>query len=146
MKNHHLALIFLNASDIPRFVGEGRIDLGITGLDQIREHEAVTPPTKESGAEEVLDLGFGACRLEIQVPVKGPYSEAKDLIGRDICTSFVGLTEQHFRRLEAEEQGATNGQGPNGHNLRTNIKHLGGSVEAACAWGVADGIVDLVGT
>ena len=30
-------------------------------------------------------------------------------------------------------------------SLRTRIKHMGGSVEAACALGVADGIVDLVG-
>ena len=29
--------------------------------------------------------------------------------------------------------------------LKTRIKYVGGSVEAACALGVADGIVDLVG-
>lgn len=55
-------------------------------------------------------------------------------------TSFTGLTEAYFARLE----GAT--QKENGKwDLRTSIKYVGGSVEAACALGVADGIVDLVG-
>lgn len=121
------------------------MDLGITGLDQIREHEAVTPPTEDTGAEVLLDLGFGSCKLQIQVPERGRYKEAKDLIGCNICTSFVGLTEKEFARLEAEERGTTNGDGPVGNHLKTKIKYLSGSVEAACALGVADGIVDLVG-
>ncbi|KAI4130736.1 MAG: hypothetical protein LQ338_001572 [Usnochroma carphineum] len=144
VKNHPIALIFLPAADIPTFVGEGRVDLGITGLDQIREHEAVTPPTEDTGAEVLLDLGFGSCKLQIQVPERGRYKEAKDLIGCNICTSFVGLTEKEFARLEAEERGTTNGDGPVGNHLKTKIKYLSGSVEAACALGVADGIVDLV--
>ncbi|KAI4153816.1 MAG: hypothetical protein L6R39_001486 [Caloplaca ligustica] len=146
VKNHPIALIFLPAADIPTFVGEGKVDLGITGLDQIREHEAVTPSTEDTGAEQVLDLGFGACKLQIQVPENGPYQEERDLIGHNICTSFVGLASKHFAELEAEEQGITNGNG-NGtvkRQLRTKIMYLGGSVEAACALGVADGIVDLV--
>ncbi|KAI4114102.1 MAG: hypothetical protein LQ345_005066 [Seirophora villosa] len=144
VKNHPIALVFLPAADIPTFVGEGKVDLGITGLDQIKEHEAVTPPTHDTGAEEVLDLGFGSCKLQIQVPEKGPYMDERDLIGRNICTSFVGLTEQHFAKLEAEEHFATNGTDATSNNLRTKIKYLSGSVEAACALGVADGIVDLV--
>jgi ATP phosphoribosyltransferase len=32
-----------------------------------------------------------------------------------------------------------------GQALKTKIKYVGGSVEAACALGVADGSVDLVG-
>jgi hypothetical protein len=31
VRNHPIALVFLPAADIPRFVGEGNIDLGITG-------------------------------------------------------------------------------------------------------------------
>jgi ATP phosphoribosyltransferase len=45
--------------------------------------------------------------------------------------------------LEAEAD-ATNGDRPK-RKLRTKIIELSGSVEAACALGVADGIVDLVG-
>ncbi|KAL9597437.1 MAG: hypothetical protein Q9219_005129 [cf. Caloplaca sp. 3 TL-2023] len=145
VKNHPIALVFLPAADIPTFVGEGNVDLGITGLDQILEHEAITPPTMDTGAEQVLDLGFGACKLEVQVPARGPYSQPKDLIGRNICTSFVGLTRKFFAELEGQEQTGSNGKETNAEQLKTQIKYLSGSVEAACALGVADGIVDLVG-
>ncbi|KAI4270236.1 MAG: hypothetical protein LQ337_006799, partial [Flavoplaca oasis] len=144
VKNHPIALVFLPAADIPTFVGEGRVDLGITGRDQIYEHEATTPPTEDTGAEEVLDLGFGYCQLQVQVPKHGPYQEPKDLIGRNISTSFAGLTKKYFETLEAQYAGTTNGDGPTSKQLRTKVKYLGGSVEAACALGVADGIVDLV--
>src|SRR5277367_3237117 len=90
VKNLPLALIFLPAADIPTFVGEGRVDLGITGRDQVAEHDAgvealarqraesgkSTPAEDtepEKGVEEVLDLDFGACKLQLQVPEKGQY-------------------------------------------------------------------------
>ncbi len=147
VKNHDIALVFLPAADIPTFVGEGRVDLGITGRDQVAEHEAISPGTKNTGVEEVLDLGFGKCRLQVQVPEKGKITEAKELVGKNVVTSFVGLTEKYFEELEGSntENGMLNGEGPRGNRLRTKIKYIGGSVEAACALGVADGIVDLVG-
>ena len=112
------------------------MDLGITGRDQVAEHEALSPPTEDTGVEEVLDLGFGKCSLQVQVPEKGSVMHAKELVGMNVVTSFVGLTEKYFARLEGQEHQ---------NKLRTKIKYVGGSVEAACALGVADGIVDLVG-
>jgi len=144
VKNHPLALIFLPAADIPTFVGEGRVDLGITGRDQVAEHECTEPPTATTGVVEVMDLDFGRCRLQVQVPQKGPMTRPEELIGKNVVTSFVNLTEQYFRKLEAEQEGATNGAANGESKLRTKIKYVGGSVEAACALGVADGIVDLV--
>lgn len=141
VKNHPLALVFLPAADIPTFVGEGRVDLGITGRDQVAEHECVVPPTATTGVEEVLDLDFGKCKLQVQTPLKGNLTKPEDLIGKNVVTSFTNLTEQYFRKLEAEQSG---GDANGDAKLKTNIKFVGGSVEAACALGVADGIVDLV--
>lgn len=95
--------------------------------------------------KEILDLGFGKCKLQVQAPENGSAQDAKDLIGKNVVTSFTSLTEAYFRKLEAEQDGekAVNGDGE--RKLRTNVKYVGGSVEAACALGVADGIVDLVG-
>lgn len=105
------------------------------------------PDGKAHGCETVLDLGFGACKLQVQIPAKGEYAEPKDLIGKNIGTSFVHLAHEYFARLELEQEGATNGERMDlaGRKLRTKIMELSGSVEAACALGVADGIVDLVG-
>ncbi|OIW34908.1 HisG-domain-containing protein [Coniochaeta ligniaria NRRL 30616] len=158
VKNLPIALVFLPAADIPTFVGEGRVDLGITGYDQVQEHDAgvralaaaagmsaeeQAAADKLQGCETILDLGFGHCKLQTQVPAKGAYVTTKDLIGKNIGTSFVSLAEEHFAKLEAEQDGVTNGDVA-GRKLKTKIIELSGSVEAACALGVADGIVDLV--
>ena len=133
VKNLPIALIFLPAADIPTFVGEGRVDIGITGRDQVAEHDAQLPTGQASSVEEVMDLGFGGCKLQVQAPVKGDFASAKDLVGRNVVTSFTALARQFFVQLEGKQ------------DISTNIKYVGGSVEAACALGVADGIVDLVG-
>lgn len=158
VKNLPIALIFLPAADIPTFVGEGQVDLGITGWDQVREHDArvssynrtrrnsIAPDNGESkaGCDKVMDLGFGACKLQVQVPEKGSYATTQDLVGKTIGTSFVDLAAEHFAKLEFGESNGDNHPTP--RKLRTKIIELSGSVEAACALGVADGIVDLVGT
>lgn len=157
VKNLPIALIFLPAADIPTFVGEGRVDLGITGWDQVEEHDAgvraynharrssvdiSASQDKVAKSEMIMELGFGSCKLQVQVPVKGQYAHAKDLIGCNIGTSFMSLATEFFARLEAGDD-SEGGISP--RKMRTKIIELSGSVEAACALGVADGIVDLVG-
>lgn len=122
-----VALVFLPAADIPRFVGEGRCSLGITGIDQVAESQVEV--------DNLLDLGFGRCKLQVQVPAEGEIHDSKSLIGKTIVTSFVNLTTRYFAKLEGKEPGQA---------LSTTIKYVGGSVEAAVALGVADAIVDLV--
>lgn len=111
---------------------------------------------------EVLDLGFGRCKLQVQVPEKGNVENAKDLVGKNVVTSFVGLTERYFGKLEGLGREDVNGEVdsqrmeaqvgsgkeevPVRSRLKTKIKYVGGSVEAACALGVADGVIDLVGS
>lgn len=111
------------------------MDIGITGRDQVAEHDVTLGDN--SGVEEILDLGFGRCKLQVQVPEKGDMTKAEQLIGKNVVTSFTSLTQDFFAKLE-------------GHGdvtkLRTKVKYVSGSVEAACALGVADGVVDLVGT
>ncbi|KAI9787946.1 MAG: ATP phosphoribosyltransferase (ATP-PRTase) (ATP-PRT) [Peltula sp. TS41687] len=152
VKNLPIALVFLPAADIPTFVGEGRVDLGITGRDQVAEHDKVISSGDYHGWEEVLDLGFGSCKLQIQVPEEGEIKDVQQLVGKHVATSFVNLTEDFFATLEREqeqEDGRTNGtanEGPQSQkDLKTRITFISGSVETACALGVADAVVDLVG-
>lgn len=162
VKNLPIAILFLPASDIPTFVGEGQVDLGITGWDQVKEHDArvrsynrtrrasidgaAQGDIKSSRSEMVMPLDFGHCKLQVQAPMKGPYATGADLVGKTIATSFVDLAAEHFAKLELGLDPATDGEDVTMPNkLRTKIIELSGSVEAACALGVADGIVDLVG-
>ena len=74
------------------------------------------------------------------MPEKGNLHTPESLVGKTLVTSFTGLSEQYFREMEKK---VSNGEGSD--KLKTTIKFVGGSVEAACALGVADGSVDLVG-
>ncbi|KAK9240823.1 hypothetical protein V1525DRAFT_394002 [Lipomyces kononenkoae] len=135
--NLPIALVFLPAADIPRFVGEGRVSLGITGQDQVAE-SAIS-------VQEIVSLGFGSCKLQIEVPENGEYTDPRQLIGKSIVTSFTHLAEQYFRKLEAETANGEAAVDIDGKKpLKTVIKYVGGSVEAACALGIADAVVDLV--
>lgn len=127
--NLPIALIFLPAADIPIFVGEGNCDLGITGLDQIKEADMF------NSVEDLLDLQFGSCKLQIQVPAEGEITKPEQLVGKKIVSSFTKLSADYFKTLENVEDET---------KLSTSIRYVGGSVEASCALGVADAIVDLV--
>lgn len=121
-----ITLVFLPAADIAKYVGEGNIDIGITGLDVVRE----------SGVEvdHVIDLGFGKCKLCVQAPVAEATTSVENLAGKRIVTSFPNLTKEFFDPIDAKK------------GVKTDIKFVSGSVEAACGLGLADAVVDLVET
>ena len=121
-----ITLIFLSASDIAKFVGEGNVDLGITGQDMVQENGVTV--------ESVMDLGFGKCKLCVQAPVVDEIKDVKALAGKRIVTSFPNVTKSFFQQYDAEL------------GVSTSINYVSGSVEAACGLGLADAVVDLVET
>ncbi|KIJ45898.1 hypothetical protein M422DRAFT_226952 [Sphaerobolus stellatus SS14] len=128
--NHPITLVFLPASDIPSFVAKGDVDLGITG------HDVILEAGMTDLVDEVLQLGFGKCALQVQVPEASGIKTVDQLAGKRVVTSFEVVAAKYFDELDAK-------LGFVGDN-KTKIQYIGGSVEAACALGLADGIVDLV--
>ncbi|BGP18132.1 ATP phosphoribosyltransferase (ATP-PRTase) (ATP-PRT) [Rhodosporidiobolus nylandii] len=124
VRNHNMALVFLPAADIPRFVGEGNVHFGITGQDMVAEADMNGLVT------ETLQLGFGKCKLQVQVPERSDIKKVEDLVGKKVVTSFEVLAGQYFGELDKKA----------GEGVKTTIEYVGGSVEAACALGLADGI------
>ena len=123
--NLPIVLVFLPASDIATFVGEGNVDLGITGQDHILE----------SGVDVdlLIQLGFGKCSLSVQAPVAAQVTDVKAaLAGKRIATSFPRIAADYFKKLDPANPPA--------------IREISGSVEAACGLGLADAVVDLVET
>lgn len=121
-----ITLVFLPASDIAKYVGEGNVDIGITGLDNVKESMVEV--------DHVLDLGFGKCQLCVQAPVADNIKSVEELAGKRIVTSFPDITASYFGPID-EKLG-----------VKTQIRFVSGSVEAACGLGLADGVVDLVET
>jgi len=121
VKRQDLAVMFLRAQDIVKFVHKGAVDVGITGLDLVLE----------SGLDVVIpyELNFGRCRLSVAVPdsmrVERPEDLPDDLV---VATSFPNLTREYFEKL----------------GKKVEITSIAGAAEIAPILGVADIIVDLV--
>jgi len=130
--NMPIKIVFLPASDIATFVGEGNVDLGITGEDIVAESEKLVNVN--------LKLGFGKCKLALQVPEEHKNAPLSAYVGCRIVTSFPNITAKFFKPLDDAASAAS------GTKVQTSIRVVGGSVEAACGLGLADAVVDLVET
>lgn len=121
--NKDIEVMFARASDIPDFVNDGIVDMGITGIDLIEE--------TESDVLELLDLRFGQTKLVIAAPDESNINSIED-ITKDltIATEFPILTKKYLKK----------------HDLNLKIVKLSGSTEAAPFIGVADLISDLTST
>lgn len=116
--------IFVRAQDIPEFVADGAADLGVTGLDLVQEAD-------RDEVEEILDLGFGRCRLVVAIRDESPVEHPGELgEGTRVATSFPNLARRHFESLGTPIQ----------------VVPVSGAAEIAPHLGVADVIVDLTST
>jgi ATP phosphoribosyltransferase len=104
---------YLRPRDIALYVGEGTLDIGITGRDLLLD--------SGSKAEEALALGFGSSRFRFAAP-PGVLASLADLAGKRIATSYVGVVRAYL-----EEQG-----------IDAEVVRLDGAVETSIQLGVAD--------
>ena len=115
--------IFVRAADVPEYIADGAAELGVTGADLVAE--------SGRNVEEVLDLGFGRCRLAVAVREESGVQSARDLPeGTRVATSFPRIARAYFDSLETPIE----------------IAPVSGAAEIAPHLGVADVIVDLVST
>ena len=112
---------YLRPRDIALYVGEGTLDVGITGRDLLLDSGAK--------AEEVLPLEFGRSTFRFAGPV-GVYSDLAELSGSRIATSYPGIV-----RAFLEERG-----------IDATVTRLDGAVETSIQLGVADVVADVVET
>jgi ATP phosphoribosyltransferase len=112
---------YLRPRDIALYVGEGTLDVGITGRDLLLDSGAK--------AEESLQLGFGRSTFRFAAR-PGVVTSVADLAGKRIATSYDGVVQRylHDRGVEA------------------TVIRLDGAVETSVQLGVADVIADVVET
>jgi len=119
--DNDVEFFYLRPRDIATYVGSGDLDLGITGRDLLID--------AETGAEEILDLGFGGATFRFAAR-PGTVSAAADLAGRRIATAYPGVVARYLAE----------------NALAAEVVRLDGAVENAIRLGVADVIADVVST
>lgn len=118
---NELEFSYLRPRDIATYVGQGTLDVGITGRDLLLDSGAP--------AEEVIALGFARSTFRWAAR-PGTATRIEDLEGLRVATSLGGLVET--RLAEA--------------GVRARVVRLEGAVESAIRLGVADVIADVVET
>jgi ATP phosphoribosyltransferase len=119
--DNDVEFFYLRPRDIAIYVGEGTLDVGITGRDLLLDSGA--------HAAEAMPLGFGASTFRFAAP-SGQMSDLTDLAGARIATSYRGIVEHYLA-----ERG-----------IEATVVRLDGAVESSVRLGVADAIADVVET
>lgn len=119
--DNDVEFFFLRPRDIAIYVGEGTLDLGITGRDMLLDSQAE--------ADEVLSLGFAPSTFRFAAP-PGLATTPADLAGRTIATSYPVVLAEWLAR----------------NSISARVVELDGAVENAVALGVADAVADVVAT
>ena len=118
-----VTILYARAADIPEYVSDGAADVGITGLDQVREADT-------GDLVDLLDLEYGACRLVLAAPEDGPVESVSDLDGGTVATEFPNVTRAYL-----DEQG-----------IDADIAEVSGATELTPHVDIADAIVDITST
>jgi ATP phosphoribosyltransferase len=118
-----VTVLYARASDIPEYVADGAADVGITGLDQVREANTGT-------LTELLDLDFGRCQLVLAAPEDGAVETVEDLDGGTVATEFPNIAAEYFTAQSVD----------------VDITEVSGATELTPHVDIADAIIDITST
>lgn len=115
--------LLVRGQDVPVYVEYGQAQIGIIGYDVLRE--------KQPQVAQLVDLGFGYCRMSVAVKASSPYKSPIDLPPHSrVASKYVNCANEYFQSLD----------------LPVEIVPLYGSVELGPITGMSEAIVDLVST
>jgi ATP phosphoribosyltransferase len=117
-----VTVLFARTGDIPEYVADGAADIGITGLDQVRESRA--------DLVELLDLDYGVCRIVLAAPEDGDIDAVEDLEGGTVATEFPDITREYFAEQAVD----------------VDVVEVSGATELTPHVDIADAIVDITST
>ncbi|HET9050116.1 MAG TPA: ATP phosphoribosyltransferase [Candidatus Dormibacteraeota bacterium] len=114
--------IKVRPTDVPVYVELGGADAGIVGKDMLWE--------ARRDLYELVDLGFGRCRLVLAVPNRSPIARGEWPPSIRVATKYPHAAAAFFDRV----------------NVVAELVKLHGSIELAPATGLADAILDITAT
>jgi len=118
--------ILIRAQEMARYVQQGILDAGITGIDWTRENRA--------RVKEMADLrapwpNYGPVRWVVAVKEGSPIRQPADLQGKRIATEVVNLTKRYLKQ----------------HGVKADVEFSWGATEVKPPV-LADAIVDVTET
>ena len=124
--------ILIRPQEMARYIEQGAMDCGVTGLDWIIESGAAV--------EQLADLkapwpNYGAVRWILAVKEGSPFRVPEDLAGKRVATEVMGLTKSYFanRGIEAQLEfswGATEVKPPLLADAIVDVTETGSSLRA----------------
>lgn len=117
----------VRAQEMSRYVEDGTLDLGLTGIDWIMENS--------SDVVVVRDLIYSKvstqqARWVLVVRDDSPYKSIKDMEGKRISTELVNFTKKYFAE----------------RNINIHVEFSWGATEAKVVEGLVDAIVEVTET
>ena len=116
-----LKFILAKPADVPTYVEYGAADLGVVGKDTLLE--------EGRQLYEVIDLGFGKCRMCVAGPKELKDGKLDRIPNKRVGTKYPNITRAYFEGVKKES---------------VEIIKLNGSVELAPLIGLSEVIVDIV--
>ncbi len=130
-ENMPIDLLLVRDDDIPGLVSEDVCDLGIVGLNIVKEKRlGLEAEGRPALFRQIYELDFGHCRLSLAAPEGHAYAGPESLENTKIATSYVQLLRNYL----------------NNRGINAECVYFSGAVEIAPKLGRADYICDLVST
>ena len=119
-EENKLKIFLVKAADVPVYVEYGAADMGVVGRDTLME--------ESRNVYDVLNLGFGACRMCVAGEEKY-FGKADEIINKRVATKYPKIASEFYRNVK---------------NENVEIIKLNGSVELAPLCNLSELIVDIV--
>jgi ATP phosphoribosyltransferase len=122
-----ITCILVRAQEVSRYVEDGTLDLGLTGIDWILEND--------SDVVAVQDLVYSKvstrqARWVLVVREDSPYQSIEDMEGKKISTELVNFTKKYFAQK----------------NINVHVEFSWGATEAKVVEDLVDAIVEVTET
>jgi ATP phosphoribosyltransferase len=124
--------MLIRAQEMARYVEDGVLDAGLTGLDWVEESEAKI--------ETIADLiyakqSFGKVRWVLAAPENSPFRKVEDLEGKVIATELVATTRRYLQKKGVRAKvefswGATEVKPPELADAIVEVTETGSSLRA----------------
>lgn len=127
INDQEISCSLCRAQEMPIYVQDGTLDVGLTGRDWILENEAEVVTVSELIYSKTSNR---PARWVLAVAGDAPYKRPEDLKGKKIATELINFTKTYFKNA----------------GIPVDVEFSWGATEAKVVAGLADAIVEVTET